>query len=156
MKGNRIAKQKDNKYTAYQHHCFLIRLSSGSNRPMSTGLYPTKTLGPMNKMNQINHFKIFPELLIHGRTKKQRKTSVDGRNRDSISNADQWSNNEVFSNRAYFMQNKEPAELVVDHIRGSDQGVYRCRVDFKLGQTRNSKVNLTVIVYFNKVRAESL
>lgn len=51
----------------------------------------------------------------------------------------------MFSNRAYFMPDKKPAELGVDHIREEDAGIYRCRVDFQIGQTRNSKVNLTVI-----------
>ncbi|GJQ76655.1 hypothetical protein Trydic_g15514 [Trypoxylus dichotomus] len=70
--------------------------------------------------------------------------SVDGRDRD-FNLAERWSDENVFSNRAYFMPEKQPAELGVDHIRETDQGVYRCRVDFRIGQTRNSKVNLTVI-----------
>nr|XP_015837001.1 PREDICTED: nephrin isoform X2 [Tribolium castaneum] len=70
--------------------------------------------------------------------------SVDGRDRD-FSLAERWSDENVFANRAYFMPEKQPAELGVDHIRETDQGVYRCRVDFKVAQTRNSKVNLTVI-----------
>jgi hypothetical protein len=70
--------------------------------------------------------------------------SVDGRDRD-FSLAERWSDENVFANRAYFMPEKQPAELGVDHIRESDQAVYRCRVDFKVAQTRNSKVNLTVI-----------
>ncbi|XP_031328337.1 uncharacterized protein LOC116159494 [Photinus pyralis] len=70
--------------------------------------------------------------------------SVDGRERD-FGLAERWSDENVFANRAYFMPEKQPAELGVDHIRESDQGVYRCRVDFKIAQTRNSKVNLTVI-----------
>ncbi|XP_050305453.1 protein turtle homolog B-like isoform X2 [Anthonomus grandis grandis] len=76
--------------------------------------------------------------------------SVDGRDRD-FSIAERWSDDKVFSNRAYFIQDKQPAELGIDHIRESDQAVYRCRVDFKMGQTRNSKVNLTVIVPPTKV-----
>ncbi|KAG5882145.1 hypothetical protein JTB14_011775 [Gonioctena quinquepunctata] len=71
--------------------------------------------------------------------------SVDGRERD-FSQAERWSDENVFANRAYFMPEKQPAELGVDHIRDSDQGVYRCRVDFKIAQTKNSRVNLTVIV----------
>lgn len=76
--------------------------------------------------------------------------SVDGRDRD-FSLAERWSDENVFSNRAYFMPEKQPAELGVDHIRETDQGVYRCRVDFRIGQTRNSKVNLTVIVPPKKI-----
>lgn len=75
---------------------------------------------------------------------------MDGRDRD-FSLAERWSDDNVFANRAYFMPEKRPAELGVDHIRESDQGVYRCRVDFKVAQTRNSKVNLTVIGKSNNV-----
>lgn len=70
--------------------------------------------------------------------------SVDARDRD-FGIAERWSDDTVFSNRAYFMPDKKPAELGVDHIREEDAGIYRCRVDFQIGQTRNSKVNLTVI-----------
>lgn len=70
--------------------------------------------------------------------------SVDGREK-GFKSAERWSDDNVFANRAYFMPEKQPAELGVDHIRESDQAVYRCRVDFKIAQTRNSKVNLTVI-----------
>ncbi|CAH0550102.1 unnamed protein product [Brassicogethes aeneus] len=77
--------------------------------------------------------------------------SVDGRDRD-FSLAERWSDENVFANRAYFMPEKQPAELGVDHIRESDQAVYRCRVDFKVAQTRNSKVNLTVIGKFDSLQ----
>uniref|UniRef100_A0A0C9Q6Z6 NPHS1_1 protein n=1 Tax=Fopius arisanus TaxID=64838 RepID=A0A0C9Q6Z6_9HYME len=71
--------------------------------------------------------------------------SLDARGRD-FGIAERWSDNAVFSNRAYFLPDEKPARLAVDRIRENDAGIYRCRVDFKKGQTRNSKVNLTVIV----------
>lgn len=80
--------------------------------------------------------------------KKQNKLihfhSVDVRDRDFVY-AERWSDNTVFANRAYFIPNKTPARLGVEHIQEQDAGIYRCRVDFQIGQTRNSKVNLTVI-----------
>ncbi|KAJ9582118.1 hypothetical protein L9F63_003539, partial [Diploptera punctata] len=69
---------------------------------------------------------------------------VDAREHEFRS-AERWSDENVFANRAYFMPDKQPAELGVDNIRKDDAGIYRCRVDFKVAQTRNSKVNLTVI-----------
>ncbi|XP_063232136.1 hemicentin-1-like [Bacillus rossius redtenbacheri] len=71
--------------------------------------------------------------------------SVDTREKD-FSQAERWSDERVFANRAYFMVDKQPAELGIDHVQEADGGVYRCRVDFKVAQTRNSKVNLTVVV----------
>ncbi|XP_076637237.1 neural cell adhesion molecule 2 isoform X1 [Colletes latitarsis] len=76
--------------------------------------------------------------------------SVDVRGRD-FGIAERWSDDSVFSNRAYFVSDKQPAELVVEHIKEEDAGIYRCRVDFQIGQTRNSKVNLTVIVPPHKI-----
>ncbi|XP_051159478.1 hemicentin-2-like isoform X2 [Leptopilina boulardi] len=71
--------------------------------------------------------------------------SIDAREKGVV-RAEKWSDDTVFSGRAYFMPERTPAELGVDHIRFEDAGIYRCRVDFQIGQTRNSKVNLTVIV----------
>ncbi|XP_056646735.1 hemicentin-1-like [Diorhabda sublineata] len=71
--------------------------------------------------------------------------SIDARERD-FGMAERWSDENVFANRAYFMPEKTPAELGVDHIRETDQAMYRCRVDFKIAQTKNSRVNLTVII----------
>lgn len=70
--------------------------------------------------------------------------SVDARERD-FGVAERWSDESVFASRAYFLPERRPAELGVDRVKASDQGVYRCRVDFKQAQTRNSRVNLTVI-----------
>ncbi|XP_035449485.1 hemicentin-2 isoform X1 [Spodoptera frugiperda] len=76
--------------------------------------------------------------------------SVDARERD-FGVAERWSDESVFASRAYFLPERRPAELGVDRVKASDQGVYRCRVDFKQAQTRNSRVNLTVIVPPNKM-----
>lgn len=69
---------------------------------------------------------------------------MDTRERD-FKNAERWSDERVFGPRAYFIPNKVPAQLAVDHVQDADEGMYRCRVDFKFAQTRNSKVILTVI-----------
>ncbi|XP_055324788.1 protein turtle [Sitodiplosis mosellana] len=71
--------------------------------------------------------------------------SVDIRDRD-FKAAKRWSDETVFANRAYFLFEKQPGELAVQNAKESDSGIYRCRVDFKVAQTRNSKVNLTVIL----------
>ncbi|XP_065206080.1 synaptogenesis protein syg-2-like isoform X2 [Planococcus citri] len=53
---------------------------------------------------------------------------------------------EVFGSRAHFRTLSEPASLVVEDIRRHDQGVYRCRVDFRNSATRSFRYNLTIIV----------
>ncbi|XP_065168056.1 neural cell adhesion molecule 2 [Atheta coriaria] len=63
-----------------------------------------------------------------------------------LSQARHWSAPEVFGSRAYFRTVSEPAQLVIDDIRRHDEGVYRCRVDFRNAQTRSFRYNLTVIV----------
>ncbi|XP_023317761.1 protein turtle [Trichogramma pretiosum] len=76
--------------------------------------------------------------------------SVDARDRD-LTYAEKWSDDEAFSTRATFLQDKQPAMLGIDHIREDEAGIYRCRVEFQVGQTRNSKVNLSVIVPPHKI-----
>ena len=71
-------------------------------------------------------------------------SSVDIREKD-FSRAEKWSDDGVFHNRAYFDAESSPASLVIDRISVNDAAIYRCRVDFKYAQTRNAKVNLTII-----------
>ncbi|XP_055904209.1 lachesin-like [Eupeodes corollae] len=59
--------------------------------------------------------------------------------------AKRWSDESVFGGRAYFIFDKEPGELSIQSTRETDTGIYRCRVDFLKAQTRNSKINLTII-----------
>ena len=58
-----------------------------------------------------------------------------------------WSEEEPrgFGGRARLVISPHPAQLVVSTVRASDAGLYRCRVDFKSSQTRNSMVTLSII-----------
>lgn len=62
-----------------------------------------------------------------------------------LAQARHWSAPEVFGSRAYFRTVSDPAQLVIDDIKRHDEGVYRCRVDFRNTQTRSFRYNLTVI-----------
>ena len=50
----------------------------------------------------------------------------------------------MFGDRAYF-DLSGPAALVIEDIRPTEAGVYRCRVDFKSAPTRNTLVNVTLL-----------
>ncbi|XP_071744749.1 neural cell adhesion molecule 2 isoform X2 [Lepeophtheirus salmonis] len=60
--------------------------------------------------------------------------------------AKHWSAKHPFGNRAYFRVGNDPTFLLIDAIRLEDEGVYRCRVDYRNSPTRNIKLNLTVVV----------
>jgi len=51
----------------------------------------------------------------------------------------------VLDERGYFLTVTDPATLSLNSVDERDEGEYRCRVDFRLSPTRNSKVHLTVI-----------
>ncbi|XP_012345522.1 hemicentin-1-like [Apis florea] len=70
--------------------------------------------------------------------------SYDARNRQ-FSKAKLWSASHFWGDRATFKASP-PAQLTIRDLRETDQGVYRCRVDFRNSPTRNLKVNFTVIV----------
>ncbi|CAH0552052.1 unnamed protein product [Brassicogethes aeneus] len=52
----------------------------------------------------------------------------------------------MFGPRAYFVTVSKPAALTLDGVQLDDEGVYRCRVDFRTTPSRNFAINLTVIV----------
>lgn len=70
--------------------------------------------------------------------------SFDVRGRQ-FNQAKLWSSPEAFATRAFFRTSTHPAQLLVDEIQLADEGVYRCRVDFRNSPTRNVKINFTVI-----------
>lgn len=59
--------------------------------------------------------------------------------------ARQWSAPEIFGSRAKFNTDVEPATLDIEDIRRHDEGIYRCRVDFRTSQTQSFRYNLSVI-----------
>ncbi|XP_043483231.1 synaptogenesis protein syg-2-like [Leptopilina heterotoma] len=71
--------------------------------------------------------------------------SFDVRGR-AFNKALNWSENNDVKSRAYFVTVTKPATLSLEKVRLDDEGIYRCRVDFKNSPTRNFQVNLTVIV----------
>ncbi|XP_017788622.1 PREDICTED: nephrin-like [Habropoda laboriosa] len=71
---------------------------------------------------------------------------IDAREKP-VTKAQHSSDSGVFGPRAYFRTAfPSPAELVIEDIKRHDAATYRCRVDFRKGQTRSFRYNLTVIV----------
>ncbi|XP_076758356.1 nephrin isoform X2 [Xylocopa sonorina] len=68
----------------------------------------------------------------------------DARNRQ-FGKATLWNASHVWGDKATFRASP-PAQLTIRDLRETDEGIYRCRVDFRNSPTRNFKVNLTVIV----------
>ncbi|XP_045517545.1 nephrin-like [Pieris brassicae] len=71
--------------------------------------------------------------------------SFDVRGR-SFNKALHWSDPLAFGKRAYFVTMSRPSSLTVEAVQLDDEGIYRCRVDFKNSPTRNFQIRLNVIV----------
>ncbi|XP_012345525.2 hemicentin-1-like [Apis florea] len=65
-----------------------------------------------------------------------------------VTKAQHSSDSTVFGRRAYFHTElqQSPAILVIKDIKRHDAATYRCRVDFRKGQTRSFRYSLIVIV----------
>ncbi|CAH2061827.1 unnamed protein product, partial [Iphiclides podalirius] len=57
-----------------------------------------------------------------------------------------WSDASTLGTRATFRTNAAPAVLVLTRLRPEDSGQYRCRVDFIKSPTKNTRLNLTVLI----------
>ncbi|XP_065338452.1 nephrin-like isoform X2 [Cloeon dipterum] len=64
----------------------------------------------------------------------------------SLSEALHWSAPEVFGSRAKFHVVASPAQLLVEDLREHDEGIYRCRVDFKHSPSRSFRYKLSITV----------
>ncbi|GBP20632.1 hypothetical protein EVAR_93746_1 [Eumeta japonica] len=62
-----------------------------------------------------------------------------------LSEGQHWSAPGVFGPRAHFVTSPPPAALHVRDVKRRDEGVYRCRVDFRNTQTTSFRYNLTVV-----------
>uniref|UniRef100_A0A2H8TFI4 Nephrin n=1 Tax=Melanaphis sacchari TaxID=742174 RepID=A0A2H8TFI4_9HEMI len=84
-------------------------------------------------------------LVVWYRYEKTAIYSVDIRDKFTDPNKSHWKD-ESLEGRSHFRMLSEPAMLTIDNVSEMDAGIYRCRVDFRKSPTRNSRLNLTVIV----------
>ena len=62
----------------------------------------------------------------------------------SLAEARHWSDDTVFEGRAFYQASHNPGRLVIDGVQTDDEGLYKCRVDFKVQPTTISQVKLKV------------
>ena len=71
-------------------------------------------------------------------------SSYDARGQ-SHAEARHWSEEKILGGRAFFRGDLKPARLVIDNVKGTDAGIYRCRADFYRAPTTISHMRLDVI-----------
>ncbi|CAL8139508.1 unnamed protein product [Orchesella dallaii] len=76
--------------------------------------------------------------------------SLDARDK-ALEEGQHWSNEQALGGRAYFRIATDPPSLVIENVKESDAGLYKCRLDFKNSPTVYHSVNLTVIIPPQKV-----
>ncbi|XKL62807.1 hypothetical protein PGB90_002640 [Kerria lacca] len=69
---------------------------------------------------------------------------VDMRERQRAEYADHWSDVNIMGGRAYY--DFDQHSLVIKHVKISDEGFYKCRMDFKQTPTKNFEIKLIVVV----------
>ncbi|XP_052747785.1 B-cell receptor CD22-like [Galleria mellonella] len=57
-----------------------------------------------------------------------------------------YSDPSILGSRASFRSETRPAVLILTKLRPEDSGQYRCRVDFLKSPTKNTRLNLTVLI----------
>ena len=62
----------------------------------------------------------------------------------SLAEARHWSDDTVFEGRAFYQASHNLGRLVIDGVQTDDEGLYKCRVDFKVQPTTISQVKLKV------------
>ena len=72
------------------------------------------------------------------------RSSYDTRGQ-SHAEARHWSEEKILGGRAFFRGDLKPARLVIDNVKGTDAGIYRCRADFYRAPTTISHMKLDVI-----------
>ena len=62
-----------------------------------------------------------------------------------MKDAQHWTDSTMLNGRAHLRATSDKVRLILEPVRNSDEGVYKCRVDFKKSPTRNSRTHLTVV-----------
>ncbi|XP_047740560.1 uncharacterized protein LOC108676646 [Hyalella azteca] len=70
--------------------------------------------------------------------------TVDGRS-TPLPHAHHWQDSSLLNSGAHFNTAKEGPALVLRAVRRTDQGLYRCRVDFRRSRSRNFRMKLDIL-----------